>query len=205
MKLSDLISRWNKQNDSPPELAQESHEPEVPPNSTIILEEINYAEIEGYPETSFKSQERVYLGEDGQKCKITIKKNPQAAGCGHNLKSPDDVGFISHISKLPVCKICEQEYYRLRDQTRHENCVCRHLVAPHELSYLEGKGFVCEECKRQAKAIKPLKVLGWIFNLLLKSLITENPQAKEEVPNDFIQLPPPRNLPPISHDPIPRP
>lgn len=159
------------------ETSQAEKAPEAPPNSTIILEEISHAEIAGHAGTVFKSQERVYMGEDGRKCKITIRNNLPAAGCGHNLKSPDDVGFISHISKLPVCKICEQEYYRLREQTRNENCVCRHLVAPHELTHLEGKGFVCEQCKKKEKAITLKKVGKWLWGNALKPLITKDSQA----------------------------
>jgi len=145
--------------------------PEVPDGSTVILEETNHAQIVGQPDALFTRRERVYAGADGRKTKVTIKNNLQAEGCGHSLTSPEDVGFISYTSKKPVCKVCEQEYARLREQTRHEQCVCRHLVAPHELSYIEGKGFVCEECKKKANAFKYLKVFG---HLLLKPLIIDD-------------------------------
>ena len=207
MKLTDLLFFWkHKQCPSPPEpeLEPASNEPEVPQNSTIILEEINQSEIEGHPEMVFKTKEQIYMGEDGQKCKICTTKNPQAAGCWHNLKSPNDVGFISHISKLPVCKICEQEYYRLREQTRNEKCVCRHLVAPHELTYLEGKGFVCKECKKKEKAITPKKIGKWLWSAI-KPLITDAPEQKIEGTNDYIQLSPTRGLPSFLYDPRTRP
>lgn len=154
--------------------------PDPPQGSTIILEETNHSQILGQPDSLFTRQERIYAGADGRKSKITIKNNLHAAGCGHSLTSPEDVGFISYISKKPVCKVCEQEYYRLREQTRLEKCICRHLVAPHELTFIEGKGFVCAECKKKAKAFCHLKAVGkFIGTALLRPLIAKDPARTE--------------------------
>lgn len=160
----------------PPPVVPDFEMPEPPLGSTVILEEVNHVQIIGQPESHFLTQERIYAGTDGRKNKITLRNNLQAAGCGHNLTSPDDIGFISYISKKPVCKVCEQEYHRLREQTRHEKCICRHLVAPHELSYIEGKGFVCDECKKKEKRFKHLKA-AWklIGRALLSPLVDTDP------------------------------
>lgn len=172
MNFSKLFF-WKRPVEEPrPESAPEPYEPEIPEGSAVILEEIRHAEISGHPEMVFKTHERVYMGEDGRKCKVTIQTSLQATGCGHNIASPADVGYISCTSKLPVCKVCEQEYMQLREQTRHEKCICRHLVAPHELSYIEGKGFVCDECKKKANAFKHLKAAGrFLGGIFLKPLI----------------------------------
>lgn len=200
MNILELLFRREAKDRPPDDNPPVTQEPQAPPNSTIVLEEIKHAEITGHPETVFTHREHVYVGEDGRKCKITVQNNLQSAGCGHNLTSPNDVGFISHVSKLPVCRICEQEYYRLREQTRHEKCICRHLVAPHELTYLEGNGFVCDECKKKAKAITPKKVGKWIWSSVIKPLFLEEPKPMEGIDYDFPKLPPPGNQPPFSND-----
>jgi hypothetical protein len=205
MKLKDLFSFTSQNEDSSQDSSLETDEPAEPEDCTILLEEVTLSRVQGHPEVSFEKKECVYRGPDGRKLKIMTQKNPQATGCGHNLKSPDDVGFISHISNLPVCRICEAEYYRLRDQTRHEECVCRHLVAPHEFSYIKGKGFVCAECKKKEKAITLKKVGKWLWNSALKPLISDNPNTEEGLPHEFIQLPPPGNHPPVQHDTRTRP
>ena len=197
MKLTDLFF---KKPPPPQKSLPEIHRPEVPEGSTVVLEEIHHAEVLGHPEMTFKSHERVYMGEDGRKCKITITNTIQASGCGHNISNPADVGFISHISKLPVCKICEAEYYRLREQTRHEKCVCRHLVAPHELTYLEGKGFVCEDCKKKEEKVTPKKISKWIWKTILKPIVINDSPANEGIPNELHQHTIPRNRPPFSND-----
>lgn len=173
MKIFSFLFR-KAQDVIPPEPSPDIEMPEPPPGSTVILDETNHAQIVGQPGALFTRRERVYAGEDGRKTKITIKNNLHADGCGHSLTSPEDIGFISYISKKPVCKVCEQEYLRLREQTRHEQCICRHLVAPHELSYIEGKGFVCKECEKKAKAFRHLKAF---LRICLKPFIIEPPGA----------------------------
>ncbi len=202
MRFAQYLRRLADRVDPPqaPILSPDVKMEDPPPGSTVILDVTNHAQIIGHPDAHFMRRERHYMDNDGKKCKVTIKNNLHASGCGHSLTSPEDIGFLSYISRQPVCKICEREYKRMRNETRHELCKCRHLVAPHELTYIEGKGFACEECEKKIKALNPLKAIGWLLGLFLKPLITINEENPAEVTHETLQLPsPPGNQPPVQY------
>lgn len=203
MGLADVLRYLADRVDAPPEPAIEPdvEMEETPPDSTVVVDEVNHAQVIGQPGTHFTRELKVYTDATGTKHKRTIKNNVNVSGCGHNVTKPDDIAFTSHISRKPVCRICEREYRRMRNQTRHEECVCRHLVAPHELSYIEGKGFVCEECKKEVEALKPLKAIGWLLKLFLKPLIIEEPEPETEALHETNLLSSHEPYPPVQYYP----
>lgn len=203
MGLANFLRRCADRVDPPPEpiIEPDVVMEEPPPGSMVVVDEVNHAQVIGQPGTHFTRESKVYTDATGTKCKRTIKNNVNVSGCGHNVTKPDDIAFTSHISRKPVCKACEREYRRMRNQTRHEECVCRHLVAPHELKYIEGKGFACEECEKKIKALKPLKAAGWLIGLFLKPLIIEEPLPENEVPHETNTIPPYDPYPPVPHYP----
>ena len=207
MKFVDILRYVADRFDSPPDpvIEPDIEIPELPAGSTILFNTVNNAQVPGQSGSQFIRREVVYRDADGAKHKITLKNNVRAEGCGHNMTSPGDIGFFSVTSGKPVCKACEREYRRMRNQTRDEECVCRHVVAPHELTYIEGNGFVCEECEKKIKALKPLKAAGWLIGLFLKPLIIEEPEPGNEVPYETTEFPPHQPLPPVHYYPPPWP
>jgi len=203
MGIADLLRRCADRiaPPQPPAVDPDIEMPDLPQGSTLLVDTTNHAQIVGQPDAHFMRREQIYTDADGAKYKVTLKNNLHAAGCNHCLTSPGDIGFISYISGKPVCKICEREYKRMRNQTRHEECQCRHLVAPHELTYIEGKGFVCEECKKEIDSLSPLKAFGWLAKLLLKPLIIEESAPGNEVTHEKNPLPPHESYPPIPYHP----
>lgn len=189
MRIGDFLRRWADRVDPPqaPVIEPDIEMPELPQGSTVLIDTTNHAQIVGQPDAHFMRRELVFTDMEGAKHKVTLKNNLHAGGCGHSMTSPADIGFISYISKKPVCKICEREYKRMRNETRKEECVCRHLVAPHELFPIEGKGFACELCKKEVEAFKPLKAVGWLLRLFLKSLIIEEPKTVNEVSYETLE------------------
>lgn len=195
--LADIID--HRQEPEEPELPFEL--PELPPGATGIIDEINHAEVIGQPATRFSRGVQVYTDSTGRKYRRTFKNNVHVSGCGHNVSKTEDIAFTSYISGKPVCKTCEREYRRMRNDTRHEDCVCRHLVAPFELKRVDGKGFVCKKCKKKMDRRKPLKAIGWLLGLFLKPLIIEEPSQKSEEPHEtFISLPERGLPPPVPYD-----
>lgn len=201
MGVANFLRWWADRFDPPqtPVFEPDVEMEEPPPGSMVVLDEINHAQVVGQPGTHFTRKAQNYTDASGKKCKRTLKNNVHVSGCGHNVSKPEDIAFTSYISKKPVCKTCEREYKRMRNQTRHEECICRHLVAPHELKYMEGKGFVCEECEKKENALKPLKAVKWVAWLFLKPLIIEEPPPQNEVPYETNELPPP--YPPVPYNP----
>lgn len=200
MGLANVLRRWADQVD-PPQPAASFEMPELPQGSTGIIDEINHAEVVGQSGTEFTRATQVYTDATGKKYKRTFKNNVHVSGCGHNVNKTEDIAFTSYISGKPVCKTCEREYRRMRNQTRHEECICRHLVAPHELKHVEGRGFVCKECKKKIDRQKPLKAIGWVLGLFLKPLIIEEPAQNNEVPYEITELPPEEPYPPVPYYP----
>ena len=172
--------------------------PDIPQGCEIVSDKTEYVQTPGQTHTLFKRQRIIYSDQNGGMHEIYIKDNVYAPGCGHLLIKSTDIGFVSAASGLPVCKECETEYKRLRNQTRYEECVCRHLVAPHELKQIEGYGYLCPVCLKKHERFKPLKPIALILGFFLKPLIEEN----KEVSYEEITLPPPSgHIPPVQNHP----
>ena len=174
---------------------------EIPPGSVLISQKVNVSETPGHPEMKFSITEQIFETPQGGIIRRFIKKNLLLLGCRCHLTSSTELAFESYDSKLPVCKNCAQEYRRMREETRHENCKCRHQVAPHELTPVEGYGYLCSECLKKYKKITPVK----FFKFLLKSLAIIEDNQPIEMPHENTPLPPPtgKYCAPISRTSLP--
>ena len=192
-KLRRLADRMDPPQDNIPDPVDM---PDIPAGCEIVSDKTEYAQTPGHAHALFKMRRIIYSDPKEGMHEIFIKDNVHAPGCGHHLMGPSDIGFISTESGLPVCKTCERQYSRMRAMTRYENCKCWHLVAPHELTRVEGYGYLCPACLKKHERFKPLKPIALVLGFFLKPLIDE----KREVPHEEILLPPPGGYtPPVQN------
>jgi len=200
MSLAQKLRRWADRMDPPANIPDPVEMPDIPAGCEPVSDKTEYAQTRGHSHALFKKRRIVYSDPAGGMHEISIKDNVHAPGCGHNLMGPSDIGFLSTDSGLPVCKTCEKQYNRMRAVTRHENCKCFHLVAPHELKRVAGYGYLCPACLKKHERFKMLKPAARLLGFFLKPLIDET----NEVPYEDALYPPDGGyFPPVQNDPLP--
>ena len=195
MKLAHVLRRWADRVDPPQASANEPEDIienesdvndvlDIPPGAKILSDKAEITTTPGHSGMHFRRRLITYETADGQIKEIFLKENVLLSGCGHNLLRSADVAFVSKSSDLPICKACEKQYNRMRAQTRHEHCKCWHLVAPHELTRVEGYGYLCEECLKEHNKLSIGKVIIGILKCL--SIIQEeNPMENSNENTPF--------------------
>jgi hypothetical protein len=184
MSLAQRLREWADRMDPPPDNIPDPVEmPDIPQDCETVSDKTEYTQTPGHPDIVFKRRRIIYSDPNEGMHEILIKDNVVAPGCGHNLVNPRDVGFVSMSSNLSVCLRCEKTFNRMRNRTRNEECICEHLVAPHELKCVIGYGHMCPDCYKEHIRFKPTKCLGLILGLFLKPLIDFD-ENEIEAPHD---------------------
>lgn len=127
-------------------------QPFAPPNGTRpILVRTETAHIPGVQDLRFVRREVRFRDDQNAKYSGFETTRMVLAGCNCVVSGPNEVAYMSDISRLPVCTKCARV------------CICGHKVGPLERKMIAPSKFMCKVCYKRLRWKEFWAVLGRIL------------------------------------------